>query len=87
MQNMQNSMVQDSNMQNSIVGFAFLFTIGNTLFAKCGPKNQNFQFKLKFGAKNNLNMQNSTVVFTFSVFYCTVRDCAFKCLPFLGKYG
>ena len=30
---------------------------------KCGPKNQNFQFKQKFGAKNNLNMQNSMVVF------------------------
>ena len=36
---------------------------------KCGPKNQNFQFKLKFGAKNSLNMQNSMMVFTFSVFY------------------
>ena len=31
-------------------------------------KNQNFQFKLKFGAKSNLNMQNSMPVFTFSVF-------------------
>ena len=34
-----------------------------------GPKNQNCQLKLKFGTKTNLNMQNSMVVFTFSVLY------------------
>ena len=33
---------------------------------KFGSKNQNCQFKLKFGKKTNQNMQNSMVVFTFS---------------------
>ena len=36
---------------------------GNTLF----KKNINCQFKLTFGTKTNSNMQNSKVVFTFSV--------------------
>ena len=31
-------------------------------------KKQNYQFELKFGKYTNLNMQNSTVVFTFSIF-------------------
>ena len=35
---------------------------------KFHPKNQNFQFRVKFGTKNNSNMYNSMVVFTFSVF-------------------
>ena len=35
---------------------------------KFGPKNQNCQFKLKFGNKTNSNMQNSMMMFTFSVF-------------------
>ena len=34
---------------------------------KLGLKNQNCQFKLKFCAKTNPNMQNSMVEFTFSV--------------------
>ena len=33
---------------------------------KFGPKNQNYQFKLKFGTKTNLNKQNSMALFTFS---------------------
>ena len=46
-------------MQNSMVVF--------TQFdGKFGPKNQNCQFKVKFGTLTNLNMQNSMVVFTFS---------------------
>ena len=32
-----------------------------------GPKNQNFQFKLKCGTKNSSNMQNSMAMFTFSI--------------------
>ena len=32
---------------------------------KFGPKYQNFQFKLKFATKNNLNIQNSLVMFNF----------------------
>ena len=31
-------------------------------------KNQNCQFKQKFGAKTTLNMHNSMMIFTFSVF-------------------
>ena len=34
---------------------------------KFGPENQNCQFKLKFVTSTNSNMQNSVVMFTFSV--------------------
>ena len=34
---------------------------------KFGPKNQNCQFKLKFGTQANPNMQNKMVVFIFAV--------------------
>ena len=34
---------------------------------KFGPKNQNCHFKLKFGSQTNSNMQDSVVLFTFSV--------------------
>ena len=37
-------------------------------WSKFGPKNQNCQFKLKFDTYTNLNMQNSVVLFAFSVF-------------------
>ena len=39
-----------------------------SFLGKFGPKNQNYQFKLKFGTDTNSNMQNSMVMFTFSVF-------------------
>ena len=35
---------------------------------KIGPRNQNCQFKLKFGILTNWNMQNSLLMLTFSVF-------------------
>ena len=35
---------------------------------KFGQKNQHTLFKLKFGCLTNLNMQNSMMMFTFSVF-------------------
>ena len=35
---------------------------------KIGPRNQNCQFKLKFGILTNWNMQNSLLILTFSVF-------------------
>ena len=35
------------------------------LWGKFGPKNQNYQFKVKFGAETNSNMVNSMVIFTF----------------------
>ena len=34
---------------------------------KLGPKNQNYQFKLKFGTSTDLNIQNSMALFTLSV--------------------
>ena len=34
---------------------------------KFGSKNHNYQFKMKFGTEISLNIQNSMVVFTFSV--------------------
>ena len=36
-------------------------------WANLFKKNQNCEFKLKFGSKINSNMQNSMVVFTFSI--------------------
>ena len=53
-------------MQNSMVMFTFSVSRFRFL-GKFGPKNQSCQFKLKFGAKTNLNMQSSVVVFTFAV--------------------
>ena len=45
-----------------------LFSTGNSLFRQFSPKNQNRQFRLKFGTYANSNMQNSMVMFTPSVF-------------------
>ena len=41
--------------------------IGNILLGKFGAKSQNYQLKLKFGTYTNSSMQNSMVIFTFSV--------------------
>ena len=35
--------------------------------SKFGPKNQNLQFKLRFGTQPNSTRRNSMVIFTFSV--------------------
>ena len=40
----------------------------SSFFGKFGPKNQNYQLKLKFGTYTNLNMQNLMAMFTFFVF-------------------
>ena len=53
----------------------FQFQTGN----KFGPKNQYCQSELKFGTYTNLNMQNSMVVFTFSMFN--------RKYLFWGKFG
>ena len=45
----------------------FYFTAGIPFLAKFVPKNQNWQFKLKFGTWTNSNMQNSMLMFSFSV--------------------
>ena len=39
-----------------------------TFLGKFSSKNQNCQFKLKFGTQTNSNMQSSVVLFTFSDF-------------------
>ena len=44
------------------------FELEIPFLGKFGPKNQNCQFKLKFGTRTNSDMQNSLVMFTFSVF-------------------
>ena len=47
----------------------FLFQTGNTVFEQVRSKNQNCQFQLKLGTQTKLNMQNSLVTSTFSVFH------------------
>ena len=44
------------------------FLTGNTFLGKFDPKNQNYHLKRKFFTKTNLNMRNSMMMFTFSVF-------------------
>ena len=46
----------------------FLFWAEISFLGKFGPKRQNYQFKLRFGACTNSNMLNSIVMFTFFVF-------------------
>ena len=47
--------------------FAF-FRPGIRFLGKVGPKNLNCLFRLKFVNYTNLNIQNSMVMFIFSVF-------------------
>ena len=52
--------------------------------SKFGPKNQNCQFKLKFGTKANSNLKNSMVLCTFSVFdlqFLSKKTFGFLMLP------
>ena len=57
-------------MQNSMVVFTFsIFDRKYLLLGKFGPKNQNYEFELKFDAQTNSNMHNSMVMLTVSVFY------------------
>ena len=66
----------------------FHFRTETLFFGKFVPKNQNYQFKLKFAAQTNSNMQNSMVLFTFSVsdrkyrflskFGTKIQNCLFK---------
>ena len=46
---------------------------------KCGPKNQNCHFKLKFCTYTNSNMQSSMVMFIFFCFWSEI--------PFWGKFS
>ena len=66
-------------MQNSMVMLTFSFKLQTPLLSKFGQKNQNYQFKLKFGKQTSPRMQNLMVVFAFSVFN--------RKYPFLGKFG
>ena len=47
---------------------SFCFWSEIPFLGRFGPKNQNYQFKLKFGTYTNSNMQNSMLMFTFSGF-------------------
>ena len=66
-------------MQNSMVLFTFSVFDRKHFLDKFDPKNQNCQFKLKFGTQTNSNMQNSMVVFIFLCFRPETH--------FLGKVG
>ena len=55
-------------MQNSMVIFTFSVSTGNTFLGKFGPKNENCQFKRKFGTKTNLNYAEFIDDVQFSVF-------------------
>ena len=56
-------------MQNSVAVFTFsVLDLKNLFWANLVKKNQNCQFKLKFGTKTNLNMQNSMIMLTFPAF-------------------
>ena len=57
----------------------FQFLTRNTSFGQIWSKNQNWQFQLKVVTQNNSNMQNSVVIFNFSLFRPKV--------PFLAKFG
>ena len=51
-----------------MVGFTFPDLDGKHHFWQiCTKKSQNYQIQLKFGTKTSSNMENSMVVFTFSV--------------------
>ena len=55
-------------MQNSVVVFTFsALDQKHPFWANLVKKNQNCQFKLKFGIETNSNVQHSIVVFTFFV--------------------
>ena len=55
-------------MKNSMAMLTFFFfRLKVTFLGKFGLKNQNSQFKLKFGALTNSYMQISVVEFTFSI--------------------
>ena len=56
----------------------FCFSSEIPFLDKFGPKNHSCQFKLKFGTDANLNMENSMVMFTLSVFD--------RKNPFFGKF-
>ena len=52
----------------NLVPHFFCFWVEIPFLGKFGPKNQNYQLKLKFGTCTNSDIQNSMVIFTFSVF-------------------
>ena len=54
-------------MQNSILMFNFsVLDWKYSLYTNSVRKKQIFQFKLKFGTKTNLNIQNSMLILVFS---------------------
>ena len=57
----------------------FCFPPDIPFFGKFAPKNQNCQFKLKFGTLSNSIIKNSMVMFTFVHFWPEI--------PLLGKFS
>ena len=57
----------------------FFFWPKITFFGKFVPKTQSCQFKLRFGAKTNSNIQNSMVILVLFLLLTQI--------PFLGRFG
>ena len=62
-----------------------VFDLKYLFLGKFHRKNQNCQFKLKFGTETNLNMRNSMLIFTFfnrkysfGEIQCKKQNCQFK---------
>ena len=75
-------------MQNSLVMLTILFEQKYYFWVSLVQKIKNCLFKLKFGAWNNLNLQNSMVMFTLSVFdwkYPFFGNFCFKKLKLLAE--
>ena len=64
------------NMQNSVIMFTLSDFDRKYLLGKFWPKNQNYEFILKFGTWTNSNMQNSMAMFNFSAFCWNYPFCA-----------
>ena len=60
------SLTEYLNMQNLMVMLIFPLSTGNTFFVQCWTQNS-ILLKVKFSTQTNSNMQNSMVMFSFSV--------------------
>ena len=62
------STTQKANACSLLVRWLFYFPLEIPFLGKSGPKTQNCQFKLNFVTYNNSSMQNSMMMFAFSIF-------------------
>ena len=68
-------------MQHYMIVYILRFFMKIPFLEKFCSKRQNCHFKLKFGTRTNSDMQNSLVMFTFSVFdwkYFIAQICSKK---------